>query len=168
MSENTSILGFEFLESSLLDEASTLKHQDAVALLNGAESVGDDNGGPVLHDVVQGHLHLPLRRLVQRRGGFVQNQQPRLPYDGSRNGDPLLLPSRKFAPLQPTLNLKSTLNCNIFLFRTPDIHITFHNLELAFFFFLLLDLFQVFNQLQIFFLSDCLLYLPFMALHLLQ
>lgn len=126
------------MEPTLLDETAALEDEDAVALLDGAEAVGDDDGGPVLHDVVQRHLHLPLRGLVQRRGRLVQDQQLRLPHDRPRNCDSLLLPTRQLAPLQATLDFKAAWESNVKLFRSSSINISLDSFEFTLLFFVFL------------------------------
>ncbi len=53
--------------------------------------MGDDEGGPVLHEPLQRRLHLPLRLGIQRRCGLVEDEDGGVPDNGPRNADPLAL-----------------------------------------------------------------------------
>jgi len=55
--------------------------------------VGDDQGCPSGHEVVQGLLHLDLRLRVQGRSGLVEDQDRGVLEDGPGDGDPLALPA---------------------------------------------------------------------------
>jgi len=83
----------QLLSSSIFDYFSALNDHYPLALLHSGKSVSNDDGGPVLHDVLQSLLHLLLRVLIEGTGGFVQDEDLGLPDDGSGNGNPLLLAS---------------------------------------------------------------------------
>ena len=60
-----------------------------VGIVDRRQSVGDDKGGPVLHQVFQGLLDLSFRFGVKGRGGLVENQDRRVLQDRPGDGDPL-------------------------------------------------------------------------------
>ena len=65
---------------------------DAVGVVDGGETVSDDDTGPALPGLVQSILHYPLTLCVQGRGGLVQEEDFGVPHESSGNGDALLLP----------------------------------------------------------------------------
>ena len=68
-----------------------LQDHDAVRAQDGGEPVGDDNAGPVLHQVFQGLLHDALRFGIQGACGLVQDQERWILEQGPGDGDALLL-----------------------------------------------------------------------------
>lgn len=72
--------------------------------------MSNDYGGPVIHDVVEGNLNLPLRGLIQGRCSLIKDQDLRASDDGSSNGDPLFLTPRELAALYPTLDIKPVVH----------------------------------------------------------
>jgi hypothetical protein len=91
--EKPSVLALKLIKATLFGDFSVLEHEDLTALLNGAHSMSNDDGGATLHSILQGHLNLLLRVLIECRGGFIQQKDLRLSDDGSCNGDSLLLSS---------------------------------------------------------------------------
>ncbi len=63
---------------------------------DGAEAVGDDEGGAALHQVAQGILDQMFALGVQRTGGFVEDQDFGIGEDGAGDGDALLLAAGEF------------------------------------------------------------------------
>ena len=62
--------------------------------------MGDEDGGAVLRQLVQGLLHLFLCLGIQRRGGFVEDHHRRISKKYASNGDALLLSAGELhAPL---------------------------------------------------------------------
>ena len=60
--------------------------------------MGNDNGGPILHEVVQRPLHLAFRLGIQGGGRLVQNQDGGVLQKRPGNGEPLLLAAGKPHP----------------------------------------------------------------------
>ena len=59
--------------AALLDDFSLLEKDDLVCLADGAEAMGDDESGPILHQLCQGELNLPFGLHVDARSGLVEN-----------------------------------------------------------------------------------------------
>ena len=74
-----------FLDLAVLDD------QDAVGFDDGAQAVGDDEGGAVFHHFGHGLLDQLFRFRVQRGGGFVENEDLRFFQHGPGDGDALAL-----------------------------------------------------------------------------
>ena len=89
------VLGDEFGVGSLLDDSSVLHHQDPVGGQNGGEAVGDDQRGAALHQPVERLLHQDFIFSVERRSGFVQQQDRRVLENGAGDGEALPLATRK-------------------------------------------------------------------------
>ena len=64
---------------------------DAVGVADGAQAVGNDQGGTAHSQIVKGPLDLGFRHRVQCGGGFVQNQNGRILQENPGNGNALLL-----------------------------------------------------------------------------
>ena len=74
-----------------LDDAAFFHHGDQIGLLHGGQPVRDDDGGAALHHFVQRRLHMLFGDRVQRRGGFVENQDRRVLQQRPGDGDALPL-----------------------------------------------------------------------------
>ena len=74
---------------------------DAVGVLNGGQPVGDDENGPVFPQLVEGRLDLRLGFVVQRTGGFVEDQDGGIFQEDPGDGDPLALAAGKFDAVFP-------------------------------------------------------------------
>lgn len=81
----------EFLMRPRFDDASVSDDVDAVGVLDGGESVGNDQGGAILHEFFEGGLNPPFRFGIQGRGGFVQNEDGGISEQGAGDGDALAL-----------------------------------------------------------------------------
>ena len=73
------------------DHPPFLKHDDAVRVLQGGETLGDDEGGPAFAKSFHRLLDQPLRLRVHARRGVVQNQHARIHQERARDGDALAL-----------------------------------------------------------------------------
>ena len=69
----------QFRMCASLHYASLFHHHYLVRMLYRGQTVGDDYGGTVLHQVGEGILHQSLAFGIQSRGGLVQNQNRRVP-----------------------------------------------------------------------------------------
>ncbi len=78
-----------------LDQAPGIDHGDAIGIENGGEAVGDHNRGTPLKQLCQGLLNVAFRAGVERRGGFVQDQDLGVFEEGPGNGQALLLAPRE-------------------------------------------------------------------------
>ncbi len=58
--------------------------------------MGDDQRRAVGRDLVEGGLNFPLGMGVERRSGFVEQQDARPLEDGAGDGNPLLFAARQF------------------------------------------------------------------------
>lgn len=87
----------------LFHDSPVLQHRDDISVVNGGEPVRHHDGGAVPHDPLQRVLDHALRLHVQRAGGLIEQQDGRILYDGSGDGDPLLLASRQLDPSLPCL-----------------------------------------------------------------
>ena len=81
---------------ALLDDASVLKHVDAVGVAHGAEAVRDDEARALLHEPFERFLDLPLRFRVHTRGGLIEQQNRRIAQQGARDADALLFAHAEF------------------------------------------------------------------------
>ena len=81
---------------AFLDDPAMVHDDDPVGGADGGEAVGDDDGGAVAHQPVERFLHQPLAFGVERRGGFVEQQQRRVAAEqGAGDGDALALAARQ-------------------------------------------------------------------------
>jgi hypothetical protein len=87
--------------------------------------MSNDDGGPVFHDIIKRHLHLPLRFFIQGRCSLIKNQDLWTFYDGSSDGDPLFLPTRELAALNTALYPIPRVQLDILLFGASMINVTF-------------------------------------------
>ncbi len=63
---------------SQFHQPALVQHRDAVAVSDGGQAMGDDDGRAALHQAVHGLLHQALAFGVERAGGLVQNEQRRV------------------------------------------------------------------------------------------
>ena len=71
------------------------KHVDDVSVANGREPVCDDDDGPAVHQSMERLQKIGLGPLIERRRGFVQQQDWRVLQEGAGQGDTLLLSDRE-------------------------------------------------------------------------
>ena len=81
------------------DDAAFVHHDDAVGMAHGREAVGNDEHAAALADVRHVALHDGLRFVVERAGGFVQDEDAGVGEQGARNGNALALATRETAAL---------------------------------------------------------------------
>ena len=89
-----------------LDHLAPLEHQDQVRPPHGRDPVGDEKYGPPDEHRRQIAQDLLLGARVHRRQAVVQDQDPRLPKQRSRQRHPLLLAARKRDPPLPDQRLQ--------------------------------------------------------------
>ena len=91
-------LGHQALVGALLADALFVQDENPVSALNGGQPMGDNQGGAVACQVLQGPLHHLLALGVQSAGGLVQNEDGRVLQKGPGNGKPLALASGQLYP----------------------------------------------------------------------
>ena len=104
--------------------------------------MSNDYGGPVIHDIVECNLDLPLRGLIQGRCSLVKDQDLRASDDGSGDGDPLFLATRELAALDPALDVKPVVQLEGLLLGASPVYIPLDSGEYSYLLFLLLKLLQ--------------------------
>ena len=76
-------------------DAAFLEDNDAIGLAERADPVRDRDSGSTLDQDIERFLNLSFGFRVDRRGGFVEDEDPRIGEQGSRDGDTLTLTSRQ-------------------------------------------------------------------------
>ena len=84
-------LGHQFLVVAHLCDLAILEHQDQVRPLNGRQSVGNDEAGTVLLQLIHSCLDLDLCVGVHVGGSLVQDQHLRIGDHGTGDCDQLAL-----------------------------------------------------------------------------
>src|SRR5690348_9794803 len=78
-----------------LDDLAVLEHDDHVGVADRRESVGDDERRASLEERAQGGLDLPLGADVHRARRLVEDEDPRVGEQRTRERDELALPERQ-------------------------------------------------------------------------
>lgn len=78
-----------------LDNSSVDKYDDLIGQFGGRNAVGNDDGGAAAHDALQAVENIVFGFCVDGGKRVVKHQYFRLPYNGPRNGNPLLLSTGK-------------------------------------------------------------------------
>ena len=81
----------ELCVGTFFDDSSLIQDEDAVCALNCGESMRDHKRGSSLHQSFKGFLDQPFRFGVERRGGFIEQQDARVFENRPGNGNPLPL-----------------------------------------------------------------------------
>ena len=84
-----------------LDDPALVDDEDRVRAADRRQAVGDDERRPVLHDVGQGGLDQSLGFRIERRGGFIQDQDGRIFEKSPGDRQALPLPDREQPPFSP-------------------------------------------------------------------
>ena len=84
----------QLLVGSGLHDTAPIEHDQAVQPGNGGEAVGNRNHGFTVHQTQQLFLNRHFHFAVQRRRGFIQNQNRRVFENHPGNGNALALPAR--------------------------------------------------------------------------
>ena len=82
----------------LFHDASGLDDIDPVGATDGGQAVGDDQRGAAAHQPGQCILDQAFALGIERRGGFVEDQDGRILEHGAGDGDALPLAAREFGP----------------------------------------------------------------------
>ena len=83
--------GGERLVRAFFDDAAFVHYQDAVARENRRQPMRDHDRGALAHQIGQRGGNLRFAFGVERRGGFVEQQERRVAQNGARNRDALAL-----------------------------------------------------------------------------
>ena len=79
--------------SSLFHDTASAEHDDLIRPYDGGETVGDHEGGPSLHEYVQGSLDFALRLCIQCRCSLIKDEDRGVLDDGPRDAQSLPLAS---------------------------------------------------------------------------
>jgi hypothetical protein len=77
--------------SSILYQSAAINGYDPMASAYGREAVGDNKHGAPLGNALHVILNYSLALVVQRAGGFIENQNAGIGYQCSGDGDALTL-----------------------------------------------------------------------------
>ena len=86
------------LAVAVFDHAPVFQDHDLVGAVQGAQPVGDDDGGAVVQQLVDGALDQLLGGRVQARGGLIQDHQPGVAQEDAGKGQQLGLAGGEAAP----------------------------------------------------------------------
>ena len=89
------LMAHEFGVWTLFHNPSARHDHDPVRMLDGGDAVRHDQGGATRHQALQCFLHQALGFVVQRRGGFIQNEDRRVLVERTRNRQALALSAGK-------------------------------------------------------------------------
>ena len=80
---------------ALFNQAATVENADAVSLLDGRESMGNDKAGAIAAQIFESLLDKPLRAVVEGGGCFIEQQQRWVFQQGAGDGKTLLFATRE-------------------------------------------------------------------------
>src|ERR1700736_4047276 len=83
---------------AVLDDAATLDRDDAVGPAYRGKPVGDNENGAAFTDPAHVVLNDALTLVIERAGGFVEDQNAGISHQGTGNRDALPLTARETAP----------------------------------------------------------------------
>ena len=81
----------QIVMQAALDDLAALDHQNGVGVHDGVQAVGDHDGGAVLAEMVDRLLHGFFGFRIQRRGGFIEQDDRRVLDQRPRHRDALAL-----------------------------------------------------------------------------
>src|SRR5580692_7850572 len=84
--------------SALLRDHPTAEDNDRVGIANGAQTMGDGDHGPSLHEALQCFDHESLGFRVESSSGLIEDENRRVANDGAGNSNSLPLASGKSKP----------------------------------------------------------------------
>src|SRR5882762_1126773 len=85
----------KFVVRAQFDDTPAVQDGDTIGVANGRDSVGNEDGGPSLHDVPQVIENFIFGVGIDAGECVIQNQDPWVPDKRAGNGGSLLLSSRK-------------------------------------------------------------------------
>ena len=83
---------------ALFHDAALGQHDHTVGVFDGGQPVRDHQRGAVVHEFLQRRLDQAFGLGIQRRGGFIQNQNGRVLQQRARDGNSLAFSTRKALP----------------------------------------------------------------------
>ena len=86
----------EITMRAALDDATIVEHDDLIRIHHGRKPVRDHKRGVSARDAVELGLDAFFRFGIERRSGFVENQDSRILENGARDRDPLLFAAGEF------------------------------------------------------------------------
>ena len=92
----------QLLVPALFDQAAAVEHQDLIGVHYRRQPVRDDQLRPALTRHGEVAHDLGLGRAVERRCGFIEDEDPRVLEIGPRDRQPLPLAARELQPRSPT------------------------------------------------------------------
>ena len=101
----------QFIESSVLDHAPMLEHEDARGIADRGEAVRDHEGGAALHHFVERGIDLGLGDGIERAGRLIENQDRRILQQRARDRQPLPLAAGQHAPALAGIGVEAALGC---------------------------------------------------------
>ena len=100
--------GHQLGMASLFGQLAVVENEDAIRISQGAEAVGDGDGGPATDQHAQGVLDRLFRLGVDAAGGLIENEDPRIVEQGAGDGDPLAFPTRQAGSDRKSTRLNSS------------------------------------------------------------
>lgn len=93
----------QFLMRAHFNDSPSIQDDDSVRVLNGRESMGNHQGGSILHQIAQGELYDPFRLGVECRRRFIEDQEGRVTENGSSDRQTLPLAPESLRPRSPMI-----------------------------------------------------------------
>ena len=87
----SAVAGHQCIVGTGLDNFAVGHDNDLIGIADSGEAVGYHQRGATLAQLVQRRLNCVFRLCIQRRGGFVKQQDRRVPKQRTRDGHPLSL-----------------------------------------------------------------------------
>jgi hypothetical protein len=87
------LTGEQFLMRAVLDNASLLEYQNGVCRAHGRQAMGDEKHGTVPTHLGEVALDNGFGLVIERAGGFVEDEDARVTHQGPGNGQALALPT---------------------------------------------------------------------------
>src|SRR5713101_2726580 len=85
----------KLLVRALFAQTAFVEYEDAVGVLNGAQTMGDDQGGPAREQTAKGFANLELCFRIHAGGGFIEDQKAWIVRESARKIDELPLADRE-------------------------------------------------------------------------
>ena len=111
------------MDGDVYFDLAVFKDDDAVGVADGGQAMSHDDSGASLTRFVQRLLHHRLALGVQRRRGFVQQEDLGIAHQGSGDGDALLLATAELGAALSDLRLKKKTT-QYLIIASRDINLT--------------------------------------------
>ena len=99
----------ELIVSAILEDAAIAKYKENVTISNGAQAMSNHNRSSSLHGPIKSLLDNLLTVLIKGRSGLIKKQDAGVFDERSGNRNPLLLPTRELATLEPAVFLEALM-----------------------------------------------------------